>query len=510
MNCMPNGPIRTPMKKRPNKKSESDETGRLYRETYSESIEEFLSATGLLQDTDCNPIGQRPSVYIKADNAKSVNIIDSMLYMNIDLGTITLVNVKHEKSQWAWESLDGGHRKRAIRDFKNNKFKVRGKYYSDLTEDERETFLQFMLNFTLYGPMTNEMKGKVWRTLNKTTPPNQMETLNSYGNIPIANSVREKVRLPFDTYGGKMSNPHDLFELKRCDEKYKWLKKTNKRLELEEYVAQAYWVFYKGIKLCNRKTSCLEEMYNDKGLNEHKVKSLTEKVDKYFDFLYEMARANKGVSRGEMPEYKMQLLLTLYVAHYQDYGSLLEPINSAEFYQVLNTVNNDYYNDANKKYKEVVTLSFEAAELTKSQIYRDYSRCLDNEKKQRYLVEMIRGHEFWKNNIDKLIVWKDPTRCFSHSEQDSKLSDQNYKCYIDGEALLMPDAEAAHKIAHSKGGLTEYGNFAMVRKKYNSDMGTMDCDQYKSIFWNNRASETGMTANQSIDLVNEGLLGNIH
>ena len=92
----------------------------------SMTISEFIRH--LMPLTDCNPISQRPAIHVEADNAKSRAIITSILN-NIDIGNITLVDVTQEESVWQWESLDGGHRKRAIRDFIQGKVTVNGITY---------------------------------------------------------------------------------------------------------------------------------------------------------------------------------------------------------------------------------------------------------------------------------------------------------------------------------------------------------------------------------------------
>ena len=69
-----------------------------------------------------------------------------------------------------------------------------------------------------------------------------------------------------------------------------------------------------------------------------------------------------------------------------------------------------------------------------------------------------------------------------------KDTEQDFKCAIDGEELLMKDAQGAHKKAHAKGGKTNYKNLAMVRTCYNKDMGSMDLDDYKEFINDSKAA----------------------
>ena len=71
---------------------------------------------------DCNPLHQRPAVEKKAGCEKSVGIITSILNGE-NIGEITLVKTPERKDK-QYESIDGGHRKRAIYAFMNDEFKV--------------------------------------------------------------------------------------------------------------------------------------------------------------------------------------------------------------------------------------------------------------------------------------------------------------------------------------------------------------------------------------------------
>ena len=87
------------------------------------------------------------------------------------------------------------HRKRNLWDYLNNKIKVNGKFFSELPKEEQDAFLDSPLTFDIYQPLDAAKKGHIFRTLNKTTDVNFIEMLNSYGDIPIANYIRETVRL---------------------------------------------------------------------------------------------------------------------------------------------------------------------------------------------------------------------------------------------------------------------------------------------------------------------------
>ena len=149
--------------------------------------------------TECQPVGQRLPVYSK-DNAKGIGIITTLLD-GYDIGTITVMQLNRKQKRAAkrvkydFESIDGGHRKRSLWSYLQDGFMVRGKHFSQLSEKEQAAFLDTELTFTIYNALDSATKGHIFRTLNKTTDVNFIEMLNSYGDIPVANFVRETVRI---------------------------------------------------------------------------------------------------------------------------------------------------------------------------------------------------------------------------------------------------------------------------------------------------------------------------
>jgi hypothetical protein len=74
--------------------------------------------------------------------------------------------------------------------------------------------------------------------------------------------------------------------------------------------------------------------------------------------------------------------------------------------------------------------------------------------------------KFLVDNIDKFIhiVERDKTRFFPQDMQVRILTNQENKCVICGEHLVMSEAEADHIVEHSKGGLTDESNLQMLHK----------------------------------------------
>ena len=437
------------------------------------SIQSFVLE--LLPTVDCSPIGQRLPVYSDVQNAKSEAIILAILN-NIDIGNITLVNVEEEPTTWIWESLDGGHRKRAIRDFFQGKFTAGGRKYSELSDEEKSAFKDYELAFTQYSPLSNEMKGKIFRSLNETTHVNEIEMLNSYGNTSIANVIRETVRV-VTRYDGKTSLIHDLFEV-TAGGNFKWLESNNLRLKQDEFVARVYYTFYKGGKLCNRSTVKVQEMYDNPKTDANKLKK---KVDKFLDFLYEMAKVKRQTGPRGLSNSEKNALLNIYIYLSESFGADIKVSDPIEWYKVFAKVYLDLYNDPEEKWTEVPDLDFESKDSTVTQLFKDYTRNHDHADKQTQLVKWMTEHPKWEDIYDHMIL-KDRSRSFPDWMKQTALLNQDGLCEIDGLPLVWEDAEAGHIEAHALGGKTILSNCAMIRKVHNKAMGTMDVREYKKVY----------------------------
>ena len=147
-----------------------------------------------------------------------------------------------------------------------------------------------------------------------------------------------------------------------------------------------------------------------------------------------------------------------------------------EFYRAFSTVYNDYYHDPDVKYEKLFKAKFEAAGVTIKECFRNYVVNQDSYAKQEQLMKWITS----KFDVIKYITLKDSTRCFPNWMKDITLQKQKYVCAIDGEPLVWDDAEGAHIDAHYNGGKTILSNCAMIRKCYNSAMGTMSVTDFKA------------------------------
>ena len=102
-----------------------------------------------------------------------------------------------EYFEFVEESVDGGHRKRYMIWFKQNVFPTHetckiggGKYWKDLTQEEKDFFDNYTVRFVIYENLSDDARGSQFRDTNTVTPVNNMGHLNSFGKREIAKVVR--------------------------------------------------------------------------------------------------------------------------------------------------------------------------------------------------------------------------------------------------------------------------------------------------------------------------------
>ena len=201
------------------------------------SISDFILKWG--PKVDSQPVGQRLDTENTLENKKSQGIIKSIL-QGMNIGEITIHEIKN--SQFQYESIDGGHRKRYIKSFFENRFRTEdGRYFSELTDEESKRFMQYQFTFVIYTELNVYDIGYIFRTLNETTKVNHQEELNSYGNIPIANAIREMVR-PVVGINNRFHSLFDYFQRDPSSKKtHNLVSFNNHRLATDERVSRLFF-----------------------------------------------------------------------------------------------------------------------------------------------------------------------------------------------------------------------------------------------------------------------------
>ena len=424
--------------------------------------------------TECQPVGQRLPVYSK-DNAKGIGIITTLLD-GYDIGTITVMELNRKqkrsakKVKYDFESIDGGHRKRSLWSYLQDGFMVRGKYFSQLSEKEQAAFLDTELTFTIYNALDSATKGHIFRTLNKTTDVNFIEMLNSYGDIPVANFVRETVRIV-----KQIDNEcNTLFEFvlnPKGEPIYKYLSFDNDRLKQDHAFARIAhrYIQYPKQLLGGSSDKELETMYENPDLTKDSIPDV--KITAHLDFLRKMAMYRKQQFKTGLTQHDFKAMSYLYFYLSDTYGSFDIP-DAEEFFKEYARANSALMNK-DGDYAETI---HESSGYSVQVMYKKYIAAPWDGKKISTAVSYLVGE---MGDIENVISVKDNSRSFTVLEKEAKLAEQNFVCAIDLKPLKWKDAHAAHIVAHTNGGRTIYSNLAMVRACYNTEMGTMDLNQYK-------------------------------
>jgi hypothetical protein len=397
------------------------------------------------------------------------------MLMGMDIGQITIHETPDGKHQY--ESIDGGHRKRYIVAFHQNKFpdfKTK-KYFRDMTKDEKESFLNIKLSFCIYKNLEGWQVGLIFRALNETTPVNHQEMLNSYGNIPIANVIRETVRVVVGV--GNVNHPLFDFTEKSTDHKknYSCVGFDNDGLKIDEMVARVFYRYWAGGGLGVSDKDNLEEMYAAV-ISDKQALNLKKKVKACLDFVQNMAAIRKTKMTNNLPqkEFVMFSRLWMYLEKEYDVFSIND---DQKFFETIYDAYSPYklnYDDQPEELQQPSPLD------SGKSVGKQFNDSLGEFRPLKSVTFPI---ECLLNAVDilSLITPRDKQRIFPREWREAKLAEQKYRCAISGEAITMDNSQGAHNIAWSEGGKTEYTNLSMIATHHNSKMGSMSVQQYKEL-----------------------------
>jgi len=428
---------------------------------------------------DCNPVTQRPDVSPNpigaSEPSKQQSIIDCIL-RGRDIGEIRIC--EEPEGRYEYESIDGGNRKRTIIGFLNGDFPthkssiVGEKYVNELTKEEREWLLNYPMRFVIYGPLTNQQKGEIFREVNNITEVNFQETLNSYGDMPIANLIREAVRIIPQT----ATTPHALFEESGRSKKKALINLdfNNDRLAIEETVSRITYMIYKGEKAIVSPNKKLVEMYEDANLDQKEVNKIGKKLKECLDFILKCSQSyksvvNKGITKGR---YVMLYRLFFYFKEtngdfrVNDYDAF-----AREFDRVF-----QLFNPRNPK-----RLKIDVYDDTRT-IVEAFNQHLGEHNTQFKFDNTIKWMLEYMDLTEATVIGLDKNRTFNRKDIELKLMEQDYTCWVSGEPLTMKDAQGGHIIPHSKGGKTDYSNLVVISAEHNRRMQDMNAHEYKKQF----------------------------
>jgi 5-methylcytosine-specific restriction endonuclease McrA len=468
------------------------------------TINEFekLLMHSSMSRVDVNPIGQRPDV---ESISKRQGIIDTVI-RGYDFGELklrTLVAAIREATSYKYRSIDGGHRKRAIRDFIAGKFKtskhtvaningrevtVGNKYYKELPQEVKDQFGNYKMRFTIYSEsMTDEQAGETFRRTNITTDVNHQEMLNSYEDNLVAKFVREISRPIPELNNGY----HPLFEYKSLDpenRKQVWFQKASNRLRDDEFVTRLLTMLYKletnsysWLTSSNRE---MEKLFielgdpikgswvTDPSINKRHQRILTEALD----FILNFAKAKKNNSKGLLSNQDFTIATRFYIylnKTFTSKGYRIKDFN--ELYCSIRNAMDRFVGSDDNNLRVDVHKDDKGIRLV-CECFKQYLTVHDDMKRSEQSVKWL----LEEMDINRCgIIFLDPVREFSRDMIEEMWRKQGRKCWVTGLPLDIKDSAGGHIIAHSEGGRTTFNNGMACHKDHNSKMGSMNAIMYR-------------------------------
>lgn len=458
---------------------------------------------------DCDPVGQRPDI---EDLGKKQGIVDTMI-RGYDFGEFklrTLTKAIQEAHGFKYRSIDGGHRKRAIRDFIDCKFKthrdtvavvngkeiyVGNKTYLQLPEEVRDQFDAYRIRMAVYDEsMTDEQAGETFRRTNISTDVNHQEMLNSYEDNLLAIWVREISR-PIPGLNNKY---HPLFEYtypNPNERQQKWFKDVSKRLRDDRWVTALVSFFYrydnKDSNLYAVEDKDLSKVWEELGHPEKGVwhrqpaqaKKYKNLVIDALNFLYSYSVEKKANSKYGMTGRDFALMFRFYLYMYMEHGKnwRVKDFEKLQF-SVRKAMDKFIGKDESKLRMEIYPQDSEKRPVSKC--FEAYLTVHGDNKKSEQTVKWLL--EEMGNLKDCGIIFLAKDRDFGAEMIEERWRANNCLCEVDNEYLPLEDAVGAHIVAWSEGGSTTMDNLMVVRKEHNDKMGAMNALDYKKIYWNNR------------------------
>lgn len=467
------------------------------------TVKEFydrLKNTSLSQ-IDCDPVGQRPDI---ESLSKRQGIIDTVL-RGYDFGELKLRTLNenlHRSTGFLYRSIDGGHRKRALRDFIENKFKthkdsvaivngvevpVGNMFYRDLPAEVRDQFLAYEVRFTVYSDgMTDIQAGETFRRTNITTDVNHQEMLNSYEDNRVAKFVREISR----PIAHLTNDYHRLFEytsLESGDRKQKWFKEASTRLRDDEWVTRVLTMSVKAesnsptwLSASNTDTEKLfQELDEVWAKDAVKQKRHQKAVIEALDFILQYAIAKKNSSKYGLMKQDFAIVsrLYFYLQHKYGKGGFRVKDFDALYAEVRNAM--DKFVGTDESNLRTDTHRDDKGLRLVCECFKQYLTVHDDHKRAEQSMVWL----FEEMDLDASgIVVLDTNRLFPAEMIEERWRKNGRKCEIDGQPLDLKDAIGAHIHPHCEGGRTTVDNLMVVRKTHNDKMGSMNALVYKQIY----------------------------
>jgi len=399
-----------------------------------------------------------------------------------------------EYFEFVEESVDGGHRKRHMIWFKQNKFPTHktckiggGKFWKDLTQEEKDFFDNYVCRFVIYENLTDDQRGSQFRDTNTVTPVNNMGHLNSFGKREIAKVVRRMTRAI-----KKVNNiPHQLFEYTYTNtdknkKTYSYLDFNNSGLIMDEITARVFYRIYKGGGLGTCGFQDLLDMY-EANPSEEEVTKMSEKAKKTLDFFLLCSTSKKRLRATKGSGLKLKevaILHRLYCFFNDLFGEgQWSIIDIDEFYEsfyktYIAFTGNPPADALSKNVKE----KDGKEDRTWAGAWKGYMGIHNSEWK---IEESVLWFTSLFSDFTKHILVKDKKRVFTKQEIETRWVNNNFRSEVSGKRISLKQAVGGHGLAHALGGSTDAKtNLFVTSKEENTEMGMMHPNDYKKVINN--------------------------
>jgi len=456
-------------------------------EHYNITVAEFIQRCF---NIDINPVHQRMPVVNKVEHDhKSQSIIATMI-KGVEIGQITLnmiSNYDELGKRFMYESIDGGHRKRAIVGFCNNIFPLgnhlgpnyEGKYFSQLTKEEQNHFLNLSLSFVIYADCESSTIADIFQSINTCDPVNHQEMMNAYGNIGIANLIRELARM----MGGEINNVcHKLFEetKNRSGERIGvYMSRPNTRLSYDRLVARVVCICVNNGKISGCDDVDIVDMYN-REYSSGEIDNIRKMAIACLNFIFDCAVGKRThIANGaKITTDEFIMLMRLYFTYNNRYPKGWVITNFEKFWEEFSVAFVDNTFEGSVCAKDTVTVNGHP-ELR----YKAFGKSLKKHSgtdNWMFTIENLEDRPGMDPEylIVKNILIKKSSRRVSETKRYASFVQQRGINPFTGKKMTMDEAQLDHKFAWSKGGSSEEKNLVWMTIEQNQEKGSLDYERY--------------------------------
>lgn len=445
----------------------------------------------LLSDNiELNPLHQRRDLN---DDKKKRGIINSIV-KGINIGQITLnrfivdgrnVKIKdgvmYDGKNYGYESVDGGHRKRAILSFLRNEFTdINGKLFSQWEDTDKTKFLNYRLSFTIYDNLSSKELGTVFRDLNASTILNRQQLRNSHGDHEPYNICRD------------IEKTHSLF-------KENVFSFANDKLQVQEIIMEiltSFWKIMDGNRELIKTPVSQDDMDRycedpnfDNGGGKNQLRTIKKRTIQCLDFMNDMiSRRREKYGKFKIKKDILYFYIRIYYWIFDTYGKnfYISKTDKDLFFNYID----DIWTKVNKSYEDFdMNNPEELKYVTKipelKVLDRNYSpiitflKCLPrtSETDMAWVVDFMK---YENCNLDQYFQKSKDVekRFFSEKTKQTVYNLQKLTCLVDSLFTKYQNMEGGHLIAYINGGRTTINNCGMLRKCWNGDMSNMDYEDY--------------------------------